>query len=1340
MKKLLTFVLTLAVCAYSWADLRTDAEICRVAGEYLSTMNATNRVPAKRKASAASPEILSRYDLFSIAGYREGGFVLVCADDIAPAVWGYSDGVVGDSIPSNMAWWLDEMSKMVREAKQPIRALSIPEGLPSSVNSLVSAQWGQHAPFNLWHVYGSYEYLTGCVATSMAQIMYSHRYPERGRGQHSYTYNNQQFSVDFSQSTYDWASMTDTYVGSYSVTSSTYAVATLMRDCGYAVNMWYGTSSSGAADTDIAAALRNYFGYNKYTRSIAREMFTAEQWQEILFTELSKGNAVSYGGVDPYGGGGHQFIVDGYRNDGFVHVNWGWTGNSDGYYAIASMNPTGYQFSSDQSMVIGIQPETEQLYHKTIAVTSPGTLRNQLTDYDMTHLQSLKVSGNLNGADITTIRALMGFAVNQGEYTGGQLTALNMEDANIIADNTNAYFNKNSTKYYLKAKTLPVAFLSDLAQWEYAGLSELILPASLTKIEQLAMPLCFGLTSVTIPAEVTSLGSQAFFCTDAHFKTIISHADTPPAWEDDDVFGDDDVVFREATLYVPAGSLQAYQQHTYWSQFQNIRELNSTGGLNINVPSSITNWQDNTGASADWQYLQMEGSGTGDDYQNYTWKLYLKIPSLSGTFTEEDIDWEKSYIQADGDALSFTSASLTLAASASGVDVSCRFVCENGNAIVITARKSIATSTGQFMAYKFGTNDVITSKKYQDQYWNYNNNQFIVFQVYNNTDRTTHNYCRLSFWVNDFTHSYNGLLGPAEGEYTVPAQGTTTSFTYNNETYWELAGIDGTGVNKYVVGIDNQGQYTYSSYGADLSQTSNISNLVAMADCKVIVESGKDDNIYIRVVTADGTTWCTIGEPKAEPHTFQVFTNGQGSVTVTPNQSLYSPNTEITLTPIAEIGWHFANWTGAIADQITQGTDDVYTYTMGTTNVSVTANFALNTYNLTYTGLEGATHNNPTTYTIETETITLSAPSERTGYTFTGWTCGGETITEITKGSMGNKEIVANWAQQTFTVNIESNNSDYGTVDVASVAEVPYGTVITTDNDKVTINGTTVTATPATATDQYTYAFTGWTNGTVIVTKDTTITANFTATPVSTTFTLEDQYDAGENYYATLEDFVGGNEKDVTYARTFQGGSAETPYWNVFSLPFDYMLAGRSHPFAGKVLDLSSASYDVVNDEVILNFLYETYQIEANKPYALINKGGEIVNPEFEDVTFETLGENRYSVPCTTGGTVTFVNTTCRQLMEADNRNILFIGNNQLLYPGEEAYLRAFRGYFLLENVWPQNNAPKRVRLMIEGESVATGLSTEFAPEVQSAKRIEDGVLIIERNGNRYDAQGKEMK
>ena len=66
------------------------------------------------------------------------------------------------------------------------------------------------------------------------------------------------------------------------------------------------------------------------------------------------------------------------------------------------------------------------------------------------------------------------------------------------------------------------------------------------------------------------------------------------------------------------------------------------------------------------------------------------------------------------------------------------------------------------------------------------------------------------------------------------------------------------------------------------------------------------------------------------------------------------------------------------------------------------AKWSVRNYSLTYSNLNGTTHSNPTSYTILSNTITLNAPTNRTGYQFIGWfdaLNGGNQVTEIILGS-----------------------------------------------------------------------------------------------------------------------------------------------------------------------------------------------------------------------------------------------------------------------------------------------------------------------------------------------------
>lgn len=75
-----------------------------------------------------------------------------------------------------------------------------------------------------------------------------------------------------------------------------------------------------------------------------------DKWVEILKTEIKNSRPVIYGGTSD--SGKHAFVCDGYDKDGLIHINWGWDGNSNGYFSLKDM-----PYSSDATMIINLEPD-----------------------------------------------------------------------------------------------------------------------------------------------------------------------------------------------------------------------------------------------------------------------------------------------------------------------------------------------------------------------------------------------------------------------------------------------------------------------------------------------------------------------------------------------------------------------------------------------------------------------------------------------------------------------------------------------------------------------------------------------------------------------------------------------------------------------------------------------------------------------------------------------------------------------------------------------------------------------------------------------------------------------
>ena len=95
------------------------------------------------------------------------------------------------------------------------------------------------------------------------------------------------------------------------------------------------------------------------------------------------------------------------------------------------------------------------------------------------------------------------------------------------------------------------------------ALSSINIPSNIIAIEQSLFSNCYALTSLTIPENVTSIGASAFSTcrsmSEYHFKPT-----TPPALANNNAFTN---IPDDCIIYVPQGSLSAYQQATNWSTY-----------------------------------------------------------------------------------------------------------------------------------------------------------------------------------------------------------------------------------------------------------------------------------------------------------------------------------------------------------------------------------------------------------------------------------------------------------------------------------------------------------------------------------------------------------------------------------------------------------------------------------------------------------------------------------------------------------------------------------------------------------------------------------------------------
>lgn len=338
--------------------------------------------------TAGSQDGKSCFYVFNIG--NDGGFVIVSADDRANAILGYSDtgsfdyGRMSPHAKNWLAAYADQI-QYIRKAGFAEKETATTY-LDKEVKPLLGdIQWDQDSPYN--DMCPSYDFstrcATGCVATAMAQVMYYNRWPASGTGQHTYypsILGGNPLTADFGNTSYDWDNMLPRYDAN-SNTASRNAVALLMLHCGIAVDMEYSTSS-GATSQSVPVALATYFNYDKGIAYRTREYYSNTEWDEVIREEIDNGRPIVALGRSS--AGGHAFVFDGYDRNGLIHVNWGWSGMSNGYFRTSALTPTmqgiggstsGYNY--DQYIVTGIQAPDGNTDEDVEIVSTEGLVPSQ---------------------------------------------------------------------------------------------------------------------------------------------------------------------------------------------------------------------------------------------------------------------------------------------------------------------------------------------------------------------------------------------------------------------------------------------------------------------------------------------------------------------------------------------------------------------------------------------------------------------------------------------------------------------------------------------------------------------------------------------------------------------------------------------------------------------------------------------------------------------------------------------------------------------------------------------------------------------------------------------------
>lgn len=306
----------------------------------------------------------------------DGGFVIISAETAVDPVLGYSytGSFRTDNMPSNLKNWMSLVSDQIRIVRvskisqsDEVRQMWQDVGMKTKAGSetvLNTALWDQGSPYCLKCpvIKGSYS-LTGCVATAMAIILRYNKFPEHGvgtvGGYRTGSEGVQIPSVKIDEFSFDWDDM-PTSGPSKSQDWTAHQkeqVSTLMFYCGASVRMDYTPGGSGTQSILVTPALIEHFGANASLVMESGSWYRPVEWKKKISTSIANNHPVYYSAQDARGQGGHAFVLDGYNSENDkVHVNWGWSGSDNGWYAI-DLAPVGYTFSAYHQACFDIRPE-----------------------------------------------------------------------------------------------------------------------------------------------------------------------------------------------------------------------------------------------------------------------------------------------------------------------------------------------------------------------------------------------------------------------------------------------------------------------------------------------------------------------------------------------------------------------------------------------------------------------------------------------------------------------------------------------------------------------------------------------------------------------------------------------------------------------------------------------------------------------------------------------------------------------------------------------------------------------------------------------------------------------
>jgi len=369
------FVLSVSLVCEGYAQSITETQATMVCDRFLQEHNQSNTSFKFEEGIRASDGTVCLYR-FSLEGT---GFVVVSASTTTPPVLAYSfDDNFEMIAPVRDLFYLYEQEIQTAEKNgwpaRPQAAadwhrylatefVPVHPKQPGTLTQgpLLTTKWNQNKFYNTycpWDVhtgaYYDYRVPNGCVALASSQIMNYHQYPPKGQGAASYLPNGYpRQTVFFGQHTYNWEAMCNE--------PQSYAneIAKIAHHFGVSIHMNYNYDGSGALSEEAMQQLHDTFIYDESIAQHYRGNYldtVVALYIALLKGEINARRPVYYSGCTEAYNSCHAYVLDGYDNEDRFHLNFGWGGSANGFFAIDNFVGGGSHWDYQGAAIVNIFP------------------------------------------------------------------------------------------------------------------------------------------------------------------------------------------------------------------------------------------------------------------------------------------------------------------------------------------------------------------------------------------------------------------------------------------------------------------------------------------------------------------------------------------------------------------------------------------------------------------------------------------------------------------------------------------------------------------------------------------------------------------------------------------------------------------------------------------------------------------------------------------------------------------------------------------------------------------------------------------------------------------------